>query len=109
MPSIKVAPAPLTRPLSQIAGEIGADWGDKLTKLGPDWGFGPVQHPARPYWDAMRTLNTADLGDGYYTERADMVVRYFLGNAGQWRGPVAQRVKTELKAALADFDKDRRR
>lgn len=107
MATVKITPAPLTRPLSVIAREIGQDWGDKLTKLGPNYGFGPVQNPARPYWAAMRSLDT--LGGAYYDDSADSVVRYFLSNAASWRGETAKRIKAELKAALADFDAGRRR
>lgn len=105
----KITPAPLSRPLSMVAGEIAADWGAKLTETGPDFGFGPTQNPARPYWDAMRRINTTDLGAAFYSDRADSIIRYFLANAGQWRGAKAREIKAELNAALADFDKGRGR
>jgi hypothetical protein len=35
-----------------------------------------------------------------YADRADMVVRYFLGNATTWRGADAKRIKAELKSLL---------
>lgn len=106
MTTTKITPAPLQRSLQVIAREIGNDWGDKLTKLGPETGFGPAQHPARPYWSAMMYLDTLD--DAYYSDTATSVVRYFLSNASQWRGETAQRVKLELKAALADHDEKRK-
>jgi hypothetical protein len=106
MTTTKITPAPLQRPLHEVAAEIASDWGDKLTKLGPETGFGPAQHPARPYWEAMRTLHTLD--SSYYLDPGTEIVRRFLSNASQWRGETAQRVKLELKAALADHDEKRR-
>jgi hypothetical protein len=47
----------------------------------------------------MRSLHS--LTDRYYYDSAESVVRYFLANAGQWRGPVAREIKAELKAMLA--------
>lgn len=101
---MKITPAPLDRSLSAIAVEIGDDW-PKVKDAGRPGPFGPMGvNPAHPYWDAMLHLPTADLRSAYYMDSASSVVRYFLANAGSWRGPVAQRVKTELRAALADFD-----
>jgi hypothetical protein len=74
------------RPLYEIAREIRADWGPKVN-------FG-----ARPYLDAMASLGS--INDAYGADSADMIVRYFLGNAGTWRGEVAKRVKAELKGML---------
>ena len=71
------------RPLFEIAAEIKKDWGVKVN-------FG-----ARPYLDAMSTLTSID--DKYGYDSADSIVRYFLSNAGTWRGETAKRVKVELK------------
>jgi hypothetical protein len=71
--------------LHVIARDIARDW--------PKPYFGAV-----PYIDAMRHVN--DISDKYYYDSAESVVRYFLANAGQWRGPVAREIKAELKALL---------
>ena len=71
------------RPLHEIASEIRNDWNKVY--------FGAV-----PYLDAMSSLDS--INDNYYFDSAKSVVLYFLSNAGQWRGEVAKRVKTELKA-----------
>ncbi|EHB47605.1 hypothetical protein MycrhDRAFT_5731 [Mycolicibacterium rhodesiae JS60] len=74
------------RPLSTIAAEIRETW--------PKVYFGAV-----PYLDAMRSLHL--ITDRYYEDSADSIVRYFLANAGTWRGEDARRIKAELKAMLA--------
>jgi hypothetical protein len=83
---VGVKPEAQQRPLSEIAAEIKADW----TK--PYFG-------AEPYIEALATLD--GIGDRYYAESAEGMVRYFLSNAFGWRGEVAKRVKAELKAMLA--------
>jgi hypothetical protein len=83
MAYIKTAEA---RSLSEIAAEIRADWGPKVN-------FG-----AKPYLDAMQSLQTMD--DMYGMDDASSIVAYFLSNANTWRGETAKRVKTELKAML---------
>ena len=79
MPKIPTPP----RPLYHIASEIMKDWGDK------------VNYAARPYLEAMAQLGTVDQNFGYDSGRS--VVRYFLSNAGSWRGETARRIKAELK------------
>lgn len=74
-----------TRPLYEIAAEIHKDWS-------------PVGFGAKPYLDAMRSLDT--MSDDYYADSASSVVAYFLSNAATWRGETARRVKAELKAML---------
>jgi hypothetical protein len=76
----------MTRPISTIARDISRDW--------PKPYFGAV-----PYIDAMRHVN--DISDKIYYDSAESVVRYFLANAGQWRGDKARAIKAELKAMLA--------
>jgi len=76
----------MTRPLNQIAQEIRKDWGSK------------VNYGAKPYLDAMSTLNSVD--DNYYQDSGKSIVAYFLSNAGQWRGETAKRVKKELKSLI---------
>jgi hypothetical protein len=73
--------------LHAIAREIREDWARPY--------FGAV-----PYLDALASLGSID--GMYFYDTADSVVRYFLSNATTWRGPVARRVKAELKAMLKD-------
>jgi hypothetical protein len=72
-----------TRSLHVIAREIRRDWAKPY--------FGAV-----PYLDAMSGLNS--IQDQYGADSAVSIVLYFLSNAATWRGPVAKRVKAELKA-----------
>lgn len=80
--------ATATRPLHAIAGEIKRDWTKPY--------FGAV-----PYLDAMRALDS--ISDKYYFDDAESIVRYFLANAGQWRGDKAREIKAELKAMLPRY------
>lgn len=73
------------RPIYEIAREIKADWAK-------------VNYAAAPYLDAMQFLTSID--DEYYADSATSVIRYFLSNAASWRGPVAQRIKAELRGML---------
>lgn len=73
------------RSLMAIAEEIRTDWTKPY--------FGAV-----PYLEAMRHL--VDISDTYGMDSADSIVRYFLANAGTWRGETARRVKAELKAMV---------
>lgn len=76
-----------TRSLSTIAADIQRNWST-------------VSPYAAPYLRAMKTLRTID--DTYYSDDARSVVLYFLSNAAGWRGAEARRIKTELKAMLAN-------
>ena len=73
------------RNLSEIAAEITTDW-KKVN-------FGAV-----PYLRAMRTITSID--EDYGFDSAKSIVRYFLGNAGTWRGENARKIKAELKSML---------
>tara|TARA_R110002074_G_scaffold241952_1_gene413784 strand:+ start:3097 stop:3324 length:228 start_codon:yes stop_codon:yes gene_type:complete len=73
------------RSISVIASEIDSDWKK-------------VNYAARPYLDAMYSLN--NIGDSYYLDSGEGVVLRFLANAGTWRGETAKRVKLELKAMV---------
>ena len=75
----------MTRRICDIAREIKSDWKKPY--------FGAV-----PYLDAMLSLNS--VGDNYYLDSGDSMVRYFLANSSMWRGDVAKRVKAELKDML---------
>lgn len=78
----------MNRPLNEIAVEVVNDWTDAK-----------VNYAARPYLHAMYELDK--ITDNYALDSAENIVRYFLANAGTWRGPVARRVKAELKEMLA--------
>jgi hypothetical protein len=73
------------RSLSTIAREIRDDWR-------------PVYYAAAPYLSAMSGLYAVT--DSYDYDSGRSVVNYFLSNAGTWRGPVARRIKAELKDML---------
>jgi hypothetical protein len=75
------------RSLRVIAAEIQEDWKRPY--------FGAV-----PYLSAMDRLETVD--GRYYEDSAASIVRYFLANAGTWRGETARRVKAELKGMIKD-------
>ena len=72
-----------TRPLYEIAKEIKSDWKN-------------VYFGAKPYLDAMATLNS--INDNYGFDSGKSMVLYFLSNASTWRGETAKRIKAELKA-----------
>lgn len=76
------------RPLSTIAVEISRLWPR-------------VSFNARPYLDAMYTLDSLD--DQYGADDAVSIVLYFLSNSRGWRGPRARQIKAELKAMVRDF------
>lgn len=63
-----------------------------------DWTLAKVSYSARPYLDAMTYLNSID--DKYMLDSGKSIVRYFLANAGSWRGDTAKEVKAELKNRL---------
>jgi hypothetical protein len=73
------------RPVWAVAAEIRADWRKPY--------FGAV-----PYLAAMASLDS--VVDSYGFDDGRSVVLYFLANAQSWRGPVAKRVKAELKHML---------
>jgi hypothetical protein len=73
------------RALNEIARDVRAHWVK-------------VNYAAEPYLRAMQELQ--GIGDRYYEDGAESVVRYFLSNASTWRGDDAKRIKAELKAML---------
>jgi hypothetical protein len=75
----------MNRTLDVIARDISRDWRKPY--------FGAV-----PYIDAMHSLQT--IGDRYYFDDAESIVRYFLANASSWKGDTARAIKAELKALL---------
>jgi len=72
-----------SRSLSVIAAEIRKDWKKPY--------FG-----AMPYLNAMMCLDK--ITDNYGFDSAQMIVLYFLANAGTWKGETARRIKKELNA-----------
>lgn len=74
-----------TRPLYEIAAEIRRTWK-------------PVNYAARPYLDALGSLDS--ITDAYGYDDGRSIVSYFLSNATTWRGDDARRIKAELKALL---------
>lgn len=78
--------AKATRPLYEIAAEIKKEWGSK------------VNYAAKPYLDAMASLNSVD--DNYILDSGRSVVAYFLSNASAFRGDAARRIKKELKGMI---------
>jgi hypothetical protein len=79
----------MSRPLYAIAADINLH-------------FRKLSYGARPYVDAMFSLNSID--DTYGCDDARSIVLYFLSNAGAWRGDAARRIKGELRAMLDDID-----
>jgi hypothetical protein len=75
----------MSRTLREIAYEVKRDWKN-------------VSPHALPYLNAMTSLDSVN--DNYYLDSGDSVVRYFLANAGTWRGETARNTKKELKSML---------
>lgn len=73
------------RPLHVIAREIYRDWK-------------PVNYAAKPYLEAMSSLDS--IADNYGYDSGRSIVAYFLSNASQWKGDTARRIKMELKSML---------
>jgi hypothetical protein len=71
--------------LSKVAIIIHRDWTN-------------IDYGAVPYVRAMATLQS--IKDHYYEDSAQTIVRYFLANAGSWRGETARRVKAKLNQLL---------
>ncbi len=75
------------RSIAAIAANIDATWAK-------------VNYGARPYLDAMYSLG--DIRENFMADSGISVVRYFLANAGTWRGEDARRIKAELKSMCGD-------
>jgi len=73
------------RNISVIAHEVLDDWNN-------------VHFTARPYLEAMFTMNSMD--SNYGADSGASVVAYFLSNASSWRGKKARRIKAELRGML---------
>lgn len=73
------------RTFEDITADIRADWKN-------------VHFAAQPYLLAMSQLN--DIDDMYGADSGRSIVAYFLSGAATWSGPVARKVKAELKEML---------
>lgn len=71
--------------ISTIAREISRDWKN-------------VNYAAKPYLQAMRSLDSA--GDSFGYDSAKSIVGYFLANASGYRGEAAKAHKAALKAIV---------
>lgn len=71
--------------ISTIAREISHEWKN-------------VNYAAKPYLQAMRSLDSASDSFGY--DSAKSVVAYFLANASGYRGDTAKAHKAALKAIV---------
>ena len=76
----------MPRSIRTIALDIQRDWGAK------------VNYAARPYLSAMFSLDNTS--EKYGFDDGASIVRYFLANAGTYRGARARSLKEELKALL---------
>lgn len=74
------------RALNAIAAEIQRDWGTRMNGA------------AAPYVEGLSELRTPR--DRWGVESGADAVQGFLNNAQTWRGPVARRIKAELKEML---------
>jgi len=80
----------MQRPINEIAKDIRLNW--------PKPYFGAV-----PYIEAMRTIYSIE--EWYYEDSAQSIIRYFLANAGTWRGDKARGIKAELNSILKQIQK----
>lgn len=71
--------------ISTIAREISHNWKN-------------VNYAAKPYLQAMRSLDSAS--DSYGYDSAKSIVSYFLCNASGYRGEAAKAHKAALKAIV---------
>lgn len=71
--------------ISTIAREISREWKN-------------VNYAAKPYLEAMRSLDSAS--DSYGYDSAESIVSYFLCNAGGYRGDTVKAHKAALKAIV---------
>lgn len=63
---------------------------------------GQVSPAAKPYLDALVSLQTMD--DSYGADSASNIITYLLGNSTGWKGETAKFVKNELKRRLKEGD-----
>lgn len=75
------------RTFAEIAREIKQTWKN-------------VYFGAKPYLQAMATIDSSDKNAPYMLVTAENIVIYFLVNATYWRGEDAKRIKAELKSMI---------
>ena len=75
------------RTFAEIAREIKQTWKN-------------IYFGAKPYLQAMATIDSSDKNAPYMLETAEDIVIYFLANATYWRGEDAKRIKAELKSMI---------
>ena len=75
----------MQRSIADIADEIVRDWR-------------PMREELAPY--VSRMLELRSLAEADDVEEAKRAVRYFLDHSGPWRGEVAGRIKSELRAMV---------
>lgn len=75
------------RTFAEIAREIQVKWKN-------------IYFGAKPYLQAMLTIDSSDKNAPYVFETAEDIVIYFLANATYWRGEDAKRIKAELKSMI---------
>lgn len=75
------------RTFAEIAREIKQTWKN-------------VYFGAKPYLQAMATIDSSDKNAPYMFETAEDIVIYFLANTTYWRGEDAKRIKAELKSMI---------
>ena len=75
------------RTFAEIAREIKQTWKN-------------VYFGAKPYLQAMATIESSNKDAPYMLEPAEDIVIYFLANAHTWRGEDARRIKAELKSMI---------
>lgn len=75
----------IMKTISTIAREISREWKN-------------VNYAAKPYLQAMRSLDSAS--DSYGYDSAKSIVSYFLCNASGYRGEAAKAHKAALKAIV---------
>lgn len=63
-----------------------------------DWGYNKIYFGAKPYIDAMFSLNS--INDNYIFDSGKSIVAYFLSNAGTWKGETAREVKKHLNKLI---------
>jgi hypothetical protein len=77
----------MSRKIHEIAKDIRENWN-------------PVNYAAKPYLNAMFSLESVKDSFGYDSARS--VILYFLSNASSFKGEDARRLKAELKALLKE-------
>lgn len=78
----------MARPICKIAREVAKDWTNPTNE-------------AQQWIIAM--LQLTDFESTYYLDTAEEIVTLFLDASSGWKGPVANKVKKELRSMLKDL------